>query len=375
MALRPGQAAVALLHVPLDCDYVESRQGLASWRDEANWSSFLPLCKEREFRAQLRARVLPAFRARFASLTGGTGIFEEAFVSFIAIAKPYVDLVEWALVAASEFSTRPTVLFVSAGDLARLAEERFSEARFPRLVAVEFPLPTLHPWFDKLRAVLLAPVSRAGIVIEADTLVTHHADRFFGVVRRHARQFPLLPQHPDERLPTCYDYRGNRMCINPLPYPAHERSMPYLHAHVMFSAESKAFLARALQRCLSCTGGDCDLGGRMCGNDEHAINYLMWRERAATSLCLMDPTFTIVDNFERSFLDDSGLEINRYLGRRGFAIGFVHGCKDPVYAKDIVNRLRFTRKLPWIVLKGQFVEETPEAITELEALDRCVFTA
>ena len=122
-------------------------------------------------------------------------------------------------------------------------------------------------------------------------------------------------------------------------------------------------------------GGDCDLGGRMCGNDEHAINYLMWRERAATSLCLMDPTFTIVDNFERSFLDDSGLEINRYLGRRGFAIGFVHGCKDPVYAKDIVNRLRFTRKLPWIVLKGQFVEETPEAITELEALDRCVFTA
>ena len=373
MALRPGQPAVALLHVPLDCDYVESRQGLASWRDEANWSSILPLCREPQYRAQLRAKVLPAFRARFSALTRGTGIFEDAFVSFISIAASYVDLVEWALVAANDFSTRPTVLFVSAGAQARLVEARFTEARFPRLVAIEFPLPTLHPWFDKLRATLLAPVSRAGIVIEADTLVTLHVDRLFDIAHRHARRHPLLPQHPDERLPTCFDYRGSRMCLNPLPFPAQDRSIPYSHAHVLFSAESKAFLARTLQRCLSCTG-DCEAGGRMCGNDEHALNFMLWTERATTSLCLFDPTYTIVDNFERSFLDDSGLEIARYLGRRGFAVAFVHGCKDPVYAKDIVNRLRSTKALPWIVIKGTFLHETPEAVAELEALDHCVFS-
>jgi hypothetical protein len=373
MALRPGQPAVALLHVPLDCDYVESRQGLASWRDAANWSAFLPLCREPQYRAQLRARVLPAFRARFNSLTRGTGILEEAFVSFISIAASYVDLVEWALVAAGEFSTRPTVLFVSAGALARLVETRFTEARFPRLVAIEYPPPALHPWFDKLRAVLLAPVSRAGIVVEADTLVTLHVDRLFGIARRHARHHPVLPQHPDERLPTCYDYTGSRMCINSLPFPAHLRSIPYGHAHVLFSSESKAFLARTLLRCLSCAS-DCEAGGRMCGNDEHALNYMLWTEKATTSVCLFDPSYTIIDNFERSFLDDSGLEMARYLGRRGFAVAFVHGCKDPAYAKDIVNRLRSTKALPWIVVRGTFLQETPEAVAELEAVDRCVFS-
>ena len=373
MALRPGQPAVALLHVPLDCDYVESRQGLASWRDEANWSSFLPLCREPQYRAQLRAKVLPAFRARFSALTRGTGVFEEAFVSFISVAASYVDLAEWALVAASDFSTRPTVLFVSAGELARLVEARFTEARFPRLVAIEYPLPTLHPWFDKLRAVLLAPVSRAGIVIEADTLVTLNVDRLFGITRKHSRRHPLLPQHPDERLPFCNDYKGSRMCIHSLPFPVLERSIPYGHAHVLFSGESKAFLARTLQRCLSCAS-NCDAGGRMCGSDEHALNFMLWTEKATTSLCLFDPTYTIVDNFERSFLDDSGLEIARYLGRRGFAVAFVHGCKDPAYAKDIVKRLRFTKALPWIVIKGSFMHDSPEAIAELEALDHCVFS-
>ncbi len=93
----------------------------------------------------------------------------------------------------------------------------------------------------------------------------------------------------------------------------------------------------------------------------------------ATSLCPW--TFTIIDNFERSFLDDNGLEMNKYLGRRGFAVGFVHGCKDMYYAKDIVQRLRSTAKLPWIVLKGQFVHETNETIMELERLDGCVFSA
>ena len=151
LALRQGQAPVPLLHVPLDCDYVESRQG-SGWKDPANWSAMLPLCRTAIYRAQLRARVLPSFRERFAALSGGSGVLPEAYVSFATGNVGYIDLATWALVAASEFSTRPTVLFVSAGKVANETEARFTAAKFPRLVAIEMPPPTLHPWFDKLRA-------------------------------------------------------------------------------------------------------------------------------------------------------------------------------------------------------------------------------
>ena len=190
---------------------------------------------------------------------------------------------------------------------------------------------------------MLSPVGSAGLIIEADTIITHHADELFGIVRRHSHRFPLMPAHPDERLPSCYGYQGSRMCINTLAYPVAKRTIPYSHAHLCFSGESKAFLGRALARCVACSGNSCDSMNSMCGNDEHALNFLLWEEGANKLLCLMDPTFTIISNLERGFLDNSGLEMAAYLGRRGFAVSYVHGNKDPANAKDIVGRLRTTK--------------------------------
>ena len=85
----------------LDCGWIEEFGD----SDFANWAALSPLCASK-FRAQMRAQVMPTFRDRFINLSNGTGILREAFVLFLSGPIEYTDLAQWALAAATEFSSK-----------------------------------------------------------------------------------------------------------------------------------------------------------------------------------------------------------------------------------------------------------------------------
>jgi hypothetical protein len=265
-------------------------------------------------------------------------------------------------------------VFVS-GDVAPRFASEFPAAAFPRLVAFEMPPPSLHPWFDKLRAILLSP-ALVGVTIEADSIVTPHADRLFAVSARHAGAFPLMMQHPDERLPSCQGYAGHRYCVNPIPYPPQRRSLPYGHsAHVSWTPASKPFIARAYLRCRpDVVMADRSVTGGMCDSDEGTLNYLMWEEGATKSICLGDPHFSIVKGWERLELDDEYLLLSNFRNR-GIALLILHGNKDATLALSLIERVAALAKKgqPWVVLHNAWRDGYDERIiAEVEAVDGCV---
>ena len=365
-----------LLDAPLSCELVEQRWGgpeRSTAGDPARWADLLELCGS-SLRNQLRAEVLPAFRDRFVSISGGTGIVSEAWVSFLFGTHTYsVDLARAAYTSAARFSSRPTLVFAS-GDVALRFPSEFPAAAFPRLVAFEMPPPTLHPWFDKLRAILMSPVL-VGVTIEADSIVTPHADRLFSVSALHASAFPLLMQHPDERLPSCQGYGGHRFCVNPIPYPPQRRSLPYGHsAHVAWTAASKPFVARAYLRCRpDVVMADRSVMGGMCDSDEGTLNYLLWEEGATKSICLGDPHFSIVKGWERLELDEEYLLLSNFRNR-GVALLILHGNKDAAFAHEMVERVAAlaAKGQPWVVLRNEWLNGTVEVIDQVKVIDRCL---
>ena len=370
------QFLIPLLDVPLSCDLIEQRWGTANQfpqqPDPLHWADLLPLCGS-SLRGQLYAELVPGFRERFESLSNKTGVISEAYVSFLFGTLTYsVDLAKTAYIAAARFSSRPTLVFVS-GELATRFASEFPVALFPRLVAFEMPIPVLHPWFDKLRAILLSPV-QIGIIIEADSIITPYADRLFPAVAQHAGAFPLLMQHPDERLPSCEGYSGHRYCVNPIPYPVAKRSMPYGHAHVSWTAKSKSFVLRAYYRCRpDAPMTDRSASEGMCDSDEGTLNFLLWEEGATQSLCLGDPHFSIVSGWERLELDDEYLLLSNFRNR-GIVLMILHGNKDVAFAYHMIDRIDalVSNKQPWVVLRNSWLNGSDAELAQVEALDNCV---
>jgi len=185
-----------------------------------------------------------------------------------------------------------------------------------------------------------------------------------------------MMQHPDERLPSCKDYSGHRFCVNPIPYPPRQRSLPYGHsAHVAWTASSKPFIARAYHRCrLDVVMTDRSVMGGMCDSDEGTLNYLLWEEGATKSLCLGDPHFSIVKGWERLELDDEYLLLSNFRNR-GVALLILHGNKDAALASAIVERVAklAERGQPWIVLRNSWRDGEDEGVIgEVEAIDGCI---
>jgi hypothetical protein len=73
---------------------------------------------------------MPPFRDRFVNLSNGTGILSEAYVLFLSGPIQYTDLAQWALVAATEFSSKPILAFMSGAAIS-VAAERFPASTFP----------------------------------------------------------------------------------------------------------------------------------------------------------------------------------------------------------------------------------------------------
>lgn len=358
LATTQATKSIPFIDLPLSCDWIEDSGGSHS----ANFGALLHLCSVPAYRPQLHAWVIPEFRDRLIRLSNGTGILEEAFVSFISGPISYLDLAQWAIAAALEFSSKPVILFVS-GDAVASVAGRFPSLTFQRLVVFEVPPPRLHPWFDKLRAVLLSPVVN-GVIIESDTIITPHAERLFNVAKTHATEYSLSPVHEDERLPSCYNYQGPRACINPYDYPAYLRTIPYIHAHMIWNSRSKPFVSRVLSTCVE-TPGESD-----CSSDEGALNHQLWKEKATRYLCLIDPHTSVLEMWDAQTMSHPGLQM------QNFAVMYLHGAKDPARAELVFNRIKgiMMRNLPWVWYNRRWSNDTDDNLSRalLEA-SGCLF--
>jgi hypothetical protein len=352
--------------------------GAAPSEATADLAALAPICAAWPAAAsQLAYAESEGFEGRLAALSGGSGVLEEAFVAFVSGAPSggYAELMTEALAAAAEHSQRPVVLFAcgavgEGGAPARL----WPPGRFPRLAVLSLYGGVLHPWFDKLRAALLAPVRRA-VILEADSLATWHVDRLFAVLAREPRYaLPLLPVHMHLRWPECEVRDGLgvtriavalaegdtrlRACGAPYATPVANRSTPYGHSAAMvYTSASKAFLAEIL---LACGLRDGERLGIDCDNDEVALNTALWRKGARRQLCLIDPQFNTLDAWAAASWSVPTIAAGRAesFQTHSVAYAFVHGEKAPDAARAIAARVRaLPRGASWVCDRGRWISD------------------
>jgi hypothetical protein len=319
----------------------------------AGLRSLLPLC-DSPVRHTISATVPTAYLETYARISNGSGIMDEAYVCFLR-GNAFVELSTSALRAVHEFSSRPVMLFIS-GDQDADAETLWPPTSYPRLVVVRMATGPMKAYFDKLFAAVISPVIH-GVIIEADTLITHHADRLFGILRRYGHQaFPLMPGHQDVRWDDCRSYRGPKCCGNPVSYPYAQRSMDYVHAHLMWTVESKPFLVDVL---LKCSPGSIQ-NKIDCSHDEIALNYALWNAGATRQLCLMDPYKAYIDTWEKMDLKT----MFRVYKNRTMGFLFIHGNKNATFAEDLVRRIALMKGKAWRIENGDWSISTDTYVHE-----------
>lgn len=331
--------------------------------------------------SQLVYTEAPGFEGRLHSLSNGTGVLREALVGFVHGEK-YGALMAVAVSAACAHSRAGVVLF-AAGDvgLGDAPARLWPPAEHPSLVVLSMPAGTMHPWFDKIRAMLLAPVERA-LIFEADSIATRHVDRLFhALAREPSYPFPLIPQHAHLRWPTCEEVNGwgvtliqvdpsdprTRACGSAYPFPLEMRTTHYGHAHVMWGAAAKPFVASLLLACAAPGNGAAvaSFGGRVdCGSDESALNTGLWMRKAPRAMCVFDPDDEHMDGWATAAPGTRAPWYSDSLGTQTVAWAFVHGEKDPAKAEALKQRVAaMPAGTPWIADRGTWLPMGTESKT------------
>ena len=326
--------------------------------DYLHFRSLIHLCQS-SYRDQLQAKVLPEYIEQFQRLTDYKGYIENAYVTFMHGNK-YMDLGIYSIQSVHEFSTTPVFAFLTESSIP-YARKLWNPDQFPQLVIFQMPVGTLHSWFDKLRAILLSPVKH-GVIIETDTLITPYADRFFTILNTYNGNYPILPGHPDERLPSCINYHGNRECSNTFPYPAAKRSMPYVHAHVTWITKHKYFIANILETCIEPNQNILD-----CSSDEAALNYALWNHGATVQYCVIDPYWTSIYLWEHISFTKDPPELSYAWRNRTLAFMLVHGAKKVEDAKTAFEKIKQVKNNPYIVHGGKWTNNVNE-----KTIDNCL---
>lgn len=210
-------------------------------------------------------------------------------------------MVDVLLKSVHEFSTRPIVVMGIGSD------PPFSTDTYPRMIARKMTRAPRSVYFNKLKAVLECPIkfggwpkacncfvycalptcstleprglndahellSLIGVVVESDDIVNWNVDRLFAVARKHAKQFPLLPRHPQStQLTRTYAARFAAPGYTPVPYG---------HAHLIYSHLTMPFFKRTYEDAQRADGPP---------HDELAVNNRLWMEKATDQACLYDP--------------------------------------------------------------------------------------
>jgi hypothetical protein len=277
-------------------------------------------------------------------------LHENAYVNFF-YGNSYIPLVETVIHAVHVFSTHFIIVYV-AGETH--IPQHWS-TQFPRLIVYKMPKSSLHPWFDKLRAALMAPVIN-GVIVEADTIITPQANRLFDILKKTNSSTPLMPMHPDIRPYSTKECNisCNSCCVSTLPWPMAKRRKhgQYRHAHLMWTKRAKPFLRQTLKMCVE------NPKIAQCKSDESALNYALWVSDEKTyELCTQDPYFGV---FEGVYFQNRSLEhIQRKYGPRTIGFMLCHGQKDHSKAKILLDRLinlyQQQVNVPWILSNSEML--------------------
>lgn len=290
--------------------------------------------------------------------------WDRAYVSYFQ-GDSYIPLLEVVIDAVHVFSRYPILLYVS-GDKPNVPDAWLT--RFPRLVVYSMPRNVLHPWFDKLRVILLANVRR-GVILEADTIIAPSADRLFNLFDnfRSGTVELLAPQHPDLRLSPgipCLLPNCTQCCVNGYPFPVSERVGRglYRHAHLIWGASGRRFIKDVLKRCVSNETVDFD-----CSSDEAAVNMAIWQSSERfEELCLQDPDRA----FWRRVYSETDARtlrnaVQQEFGPRTIVFNFCHGAKDAEEARSLLAMLKrvfLGRNVSWILEDGVLLQKPSSSV-------------
>lgn len=235
----------------------------------------------------------------------------EGFVTFAT--SNYFDLLKVTLDSAHQFSTRPVIAYGINADIP------FEAADYPRLIKrrLDVDLSKVHIFFIKVRIILESGLDY-GVYIEADDILNKGVDTLFDVCKT-IENYPLCPLHPKDP--------ENQYQIMKLMGVTH-KSMPYVHAHILFSYTCRAFLQEWYDACLKY--------GRMAPNfDETILNVLLWKHGACKYVPVYDPYFESIKAWR-----EKRIPYEHGYSQSDIRYYMLHGCKNPAQAAYILEQLK-----------------------------------
>lgn len=198
-------------------------------------------------------------------------MIEEGFVSF---ATPnYFPLLEVLIESVHSFSTRPIIVYGVWEDVP------FSTEKYPRLIKRKIPYIEGDIMAQK-SLIMLESGLKYGIYVEADDIVNLGVDRLFDYCRQ-SRSYPLCPIHPSD--PTNHkpimDFFGVK-----------EKTMPYVHGHVLFSHACMPFIQEWRNLCVQ-------YDHHCAHHDETLLNILLWKYGVTEYMAIYDPYYGCYHNY------------------------------------------------------------------------------
>ena len=255
----------------------------------------------------------------FSTYINASNYIEEGFVTFAT--ESYFPVLEVLIQSVHEFSTRPIVAFGINADIP------FSNETYPRLIKkrIDVDLNKINIFYQKPRIILESSI-KYGIYVEADDIVTQWIDNLFQQCKK-VKSLPLCPIHPT-------DPNNQQNIMHYLG--VHEKSMPYVHAHIIFAQDCMPFIREWYNTCLECLAHPNNY-------DETILNVLLWKHKAKEYLDPYDLYFTNIETYikgKKSYYFD---ESNQY---NALYFYMLHGCKDPIEAHSIFELLKKHKHLP-----------------------------
>lgn len=243
----------------------------------------------------------------------------EGFVTFAT--SNYFGLLEVMIESIHQFSTRPVVAFGINADIP------WDTNRFPRLIKKRIDNYEGDIYAQKARIILESGIN-FGVYLEADDIANQGIDTLFEWARA-ITWFPLCPVHG-------WDPNNQANIMKLLDVSG--KSMPYVHAHVLFAHSCKAFVKEWYDACVQYD--------RIAGNaDETILNVLLWKYGVTQAVPVYDPFFEAYEGYIKDVHPPYRFPFDQL-----YYYSF-HGCKDIPRARkllaDLVAYSRISNKTVW----------------------------
>lgn len=257
------------------------------------------------------------FSMHFAAVAEDQVGIDEAFVAYATA--DYFPILEVLIDSVHAFSTKPIVVFGVNADLP------FSSEKYPRLIKRRLNIVENPNIFHQKPRVILESQIRYGIYVEADDILNEGVDQLFEECR-NVETHPLCPLH----VSFVNNQQGLMQALG-----VTEKSMGYVHGHVIFSEKCLPFIKEWYDVC-------CHYGHLAENHDETVLNVLLWKYGAKNHLDLYDPFYLVCydylknDQFSLYSWIPDGCQFKK---GDNYNVYMFHGCKNPAEARKLLNRL------------------------------------